>query len=187
MSPSIRFALSLLVGVAVGVGSASYLTGGRSSLFAEQLENWQFWPVSGAPNSNPYTIARYHNAGLLPEHFGEVLTFYRSRDDGGSKLSPDCTYMLEMPRPSARRWVVSVPTGDDESPQLLTQDTTFAEKGTIKISLSTTPQSGNWLKWSTTEVPKIVLRMYDGDTIVSQSTEQQEKLSLPSTRLVVCS
>ena len=187
MNSPIRFALSMLVGSTLGLGSAAYMTRENSGVFASQLGYWQSWPVASGSDSNPYLLARYISKGHLPEHFSEVLTFYRTRDDDGNKISEDCTYVLSMKRPSARRWSVSAAAGAGDTRETFLNDTVISSGGNVEINIAATPQPGNWLNISDNGNPAIQFRMYDGDTITAQGQGENQKLDLPSIRLGACS
>ena len=186
MNPSVTFAVSVLVGVSVGFVSARYLTTEQSPLFTDQYGNWQNWPVAGNPSYNPYTQAKFISNGQLPEHFSEVLTFYRDKDDSGEKLLEDCTYELSIERPTARRWSISVAGNGNSARQLLTQDDAISIDRKIVVAVSATPQPGNWLQMSTSTSPRVVFRLYDGDTITAQGPGGGGTLGLPRLKRVSC-
>jgi hypothetical protein len=156
-------------------------------MFANSLGNWQNWPAAGDTSSNPYTQVRFLSDTKLPEHFSEVLTFYRDQDDEGGRLSEDCHYLLSMPRPTARRWSVSVKTIQGAVTQLVTQDDVISNKNIVEINLSGSVQPGNWLQLNDQISPKVVLRLYDGDTIIAQGSGKDGKLDLPLLKRVACS
>jgi hypothetical protein len=187
MNPSVRFAVSVLVGVTLGVFSARYLTTEQSPFFTDQYGYWKNWPVAGNPASNPYTHAKFIANGQVPEHFSEVLTFYRDQDDGGGKLTEDCTYLLSIERPTARRWSISLTGNADGDPQLLTQDDVISIGRTVRVLLSAAPQQGNWLRISNAAAPRVLFRLYDGDTITAQGPNGGGSLGLPSVKRVSCS
>lgn len=189
MNPSVRFAVSVLVGVTVGIVSARYMTTEQSPFFTDQYGNWLNWPVAGNPASNPYTQARFIANGQLPEHFSEVLTFYRDQDDSGDKLVEDCTYLMSIERPTARRWSISLSGNASGARQLLTQDDAISIDRKVNVALSASPQPGNWLQMSNTVNPRVVFRLYDGDTITAQgpSGRGSGTLGLPSLKRVSCS
>lgn len=187
MNPSVRFAVSVLVGVTVGIVSARYMTTEQSPFFTDQYGNWKNWPVAGNPSNNPYTQAKFIANGQLPEHFSEVLTFFRDQDDTGDKLVEDCSYLLSIERPSARRWSISLTGNASGEPQLLTQDDVISIGRTVRVRVSTSPQQGNWLRMSDSDNPRVVFRLYDGDTITAQGPNGSGTLGLPSLSRVSCS
>jgi len=186
MNPSVRFAVSVLVGVTVGIVSARYMTTEQSPFFTHKYGNWNNWPVAGNPANNPYTQAKFIANGQLPEHFSEVLTFYRSEDDGGDKLTEDCTYVMSIDRPTARRWSISLTGNAGRTPQVLTQNDVISMGEKVTVLLSASPQPGNWLRISNADDPRVVFRLYDGDTITAQGTGSGA-LGLPSLKRVTCS
>lgn len=184
MSPTVRFATSLLLGVIVGVGSARYLAGPSNPLVRETHGQWFTWPSAGHPDSSPYSQAKYLLAGTLPEHFSEIVTFFRRHDDAGGSLSGDCTYVISMPRPGARRWALSIGASGEAQAEVLTQHDVIARDDRIEIRVSPEPQPGNWLRSNGVDAPYLYLRLYDAETILNQSSE---KLELPTVKLEACS
>ena len=178
--------MSVLVGVTVGIVSARYMTTEQSPFFAHKYGNWNNWPVAGNPANNPYTLAKFIANGQLPEHFSEVLTFYRSEDDGGDKLTEDCTYLMSVDRPTARRWSISLTGNSGGAQQVLTQNDVISMGEKVTVTLSTSPQPGNWLRMPSTGDPRVVFRLYDGDTITAQGAGGGA-LGLPSLARVSCS
>lgn len=186
MNPSVRFAVSVLVGVTVGIVSARYMTTEKSPFFTERYGNWNNWPVAGNPANNPYTQAKFIANGQLPEHFSEVLTFYRNQDDEGDQLAEDCTYIMSINRPTARRWSISLTGNAGRTPQVMTQDDVVSMGDKVTVLLSALPQPGNWLRMANTDGPRVVFRLYDGDTITAQGPTGGT-LGLPSLTRVSCS
>ncbi|MGB7204685.1 MAG: DUF1214 domain-containing protein [Anderseniella sp.] len=187
MNLPIKLALSVLIGSTFGLGSASYMTSDSSGFFASKLGHWYSWPVTSGSDSNPYVLARYISNGHLPEHFSEVLSFYRTHDDDGNRLSEDCTYVLSMKRPSARRWSVSATVGATDAAETFLKDTVISRAGIVEISISATPQPGNWLAISDDDNPVILFRMYDSDSIAANAQGDNQQLELPSITLGDCS
>lgn len=184
MSPTVRFATTLLLGLVVGVGSARFLAGPSNPFVREAHGNWYTWPSAGHPNSSPYSQARFLLAGTLPEHFSEVVTFFRRHDDSNGSLSSDCTYVVSMQRPGARRWALSVAADGDPQKRSLTQDDVIAHDDLIEVRLSGDPQPGNWLSTEGIDSPYLYFRLYDSETILSQG---KDRLDLPRVKLETCS
>ena len=131
--------------------------------------------------------ARFIANGRLPEHFSEVLTFYRDKDDSGDKLTEDCSYEMSIERPTARRWSISLTGNASNTQQLLTQNDVISVDRKVIVELSASPQPGNWLQMSNTASPRVVFRLYDGDTITAQGPSGGGTLGLPSLKRVSCS
>lgn len=180
---TVRFASSLLIGAALGIGSAHYMATPSNPLISDRHGNWYTWPAGGAPDSSPYSQAYFLLKGHLPEHFTEATSLYRSHDDDGGRLSPDCVYLLNMARPGARRWTLSL-AGDGEAvSSVMTQDDVISTAGRIEVRLAALPQPGNWLRFGE-GAERLVLRMYDGEDRLRQA---ELDASLPTLRQESCS
>lgn len=184
MNSTARFAISLLLGVAVGVGSARYLAGPGNPLIRETHGNWFTWPSAGHPNSSPYSQSKYLLAGVLPEHFSETVTFFRQHDDDGGSLSAECTYLVSMARPAARRWALSVGEQGNMQTSVLSQNDVIASDDRIEIRVSAHPQHGNWLALNGLDAPLLYFRLYDAETILNQGSD---RLELPTVKQESCS
>ena len=176
--------MTILLGIIIGVASARYLANPSNLVVSQRYGNWYSWPSAGHPDSSPYSQARYLLAGTVPEHFSEVLTLYRDHDDDGGRLAADCTYIIAMQRPEARRWIISVFAEDGVQGAVLTQDDVISRAGRVELKLSGDPQPGNWLRLAADGSPRVVFRMYDGETILRQANGN---LELPSVKLEGCS
>lgn len=184
MNSTARFAISLLLGVVVGVGSARYLAGPGNPLIRETHGNWFTWPSAGHPDSSPYSQSKYLLAGVLPEHFSETVTFFRRHDDDGGSLSAECTYLVSMARPAARRWTLSVGEQGDMQTGVLSQNDVIANDERIEIRVSAHPQQGNWLALNGLDAPFLYFRLYDAETILNQGSD---RLELPTVKQETCS
>jgi hypothetical protein len=184
MNSTARFAISLLLGVVIGLGSARYLAGPSNPLIREAHGQWFTWPSAGHPDSSPYSQSKYLLAGVLPEHFSETVTFFRQHDDAGGRLSSQCNYVVSMARPAARRWAVSLAAPDSAPTSVLTQNDVIANNDRIEISISGYPQSGNWLGSNGLDEPYLFFRLYDAETILNGGNDTFE---LPAVKLETCS
>jgi hypothetical protein len=183
MRPTVRLAVSLLIGVSLGVGSARYMASTANPFVREAHGKWFAWPTAGHPDSSPYSLARFLLAERLPEHFSEVLTVFRNHDDDGGKLSSNCTYRLSMQRPQARRWVLSAFDGDTAQLAVLSDNDVVSSQDRIEVMAARDPQPGNWLRLEPDTAPTLVLRLYDTDSILAQ---QDQTISLPAVKLETC-
>ncbi|MEE4236129.1 MAG: DUF1214 domain-containing protein [Anderseniella sp.] len=180
---TVRFASSLLIGAALGIGSAHYMATPSNPLISDRHGNWYTWPAGGAPDSSPYSQAYFLLKGHLPEHFTEATSLYRSHDDDGGRLSPDCVYLLNMARPGARRWTLSLAGDGGAFSSVMTQDDVISTAGRIEVRLAALPQPGNWLRFGE-GAERLVLRMYDGEDRLRQA---ELDASLPTLRQESCS
>ncbi len=183
MHPTVRFAVSLLVGVSLGVASARYMSSTANPFVREAHGRWYAWPTAGHPENSPYSLARFLLAERLPEHFSEVLTVFRNHDDDGGRLSTVCTYRVTMQRPQARRWVLSLVDGDAAQKTMLSENDVVSRQGVIDIIVSPDPQPGNWLRLDPDIAPTLMLRLYDTDSILAQ---RNEVVALPAVKLETC-
>jgi hypothetical protein len=183
MSPSIRFAISVVAGVLLGIFSARYMSSESNPMFSESHGSWSSWPAAGDPDANPYTLARFLTANHLPEHVSEVRTFYATHDDEGGTLSAACDYLVKMPRPAVRRWSISLYQPGVPGTPMLSQDRAFSINGTVTVRVSSTAKPGNWLDSSEVSDMKLVFRLFNGGAAASQD---ELKVDLPSVELERC-
>ncbi|HZG30659.1 MAG TPA: DUF1214 domain-containing protein [Ensifer sp.] len=151
----VPFLVAVALAIAFGVGiliTKSVIS--RSSGFsALVLGAWQAYPKAQTSEADPY--ARNHRAkasGLLLGS-AEGLVFYADNDDAGDALTGGCTYRISGKVPQARFWTLSTSDMANKPLQMLpglpsalnAQSVLYDNDGTLTVSVSQTPQPGNWL------------------------------------------
>ncbi len=151
----VPFLVAIALAIAFGVGilitkSAISRSSGFSALV---LGAWQAFPKAQTSEADPY--ARNHRAkasGLLLGS-AEGLVFYADNDDAGEALTGGCTYRVTGKVPQARFWTLSLADAANKPlsarpglpAALNAQSVLYDNDGTLTVSVSQNPQSGNWL------------------------------------------
>jgi hypothetical protein len=142
----------------------------RSSGFsALVLGAWQAFPKAQTAEADPY--ARNHRAkaaGLLLGS-AEGLVFYADTDDTGSALTAGCTYRIIGKVPQARFWTLSATDAGNVplAPRpglpsaLNAQSVLYGNDGTLTVSVSQTPEPGNWLAVPTVGHYRLAFTLFD--------------------------
>ncbi|MDZ3831318.1 MAG: DUF1214 domain-containing protein [Sphingopyxis sp.] len=103
-----RYAITLVAGVAAGLGMAWALTGG--GLRGGQIVNGP-WTTSlgyGTKATDPLTRAAVARAGLLALPARETVYWSAEKDGAGAPLDGDCRYRLSGRPLDARWWSVTL-------------------------------------------------------------------------------
>jgi hypothetical protein len=147
-----RALLFVTVAVIGGAGSAFYMIDVGNPLTTQTSGPWTSWTDAGRAEADPYTIAHFKRAGLLPLPWPAATYYFTSRDSHGSKLYGDCEYEITGVGPPARWWSLAVfsvsgalldsPAGrwSITSPAVM-RDTS----GQFTIRLAPEARPGNWL------------------------------------------
>ena len=170
MRPYFTLAAYLLIGGVIGLVSAWAAIGDRYGLFRRQSYPWTVWPNAGNPDADPYTVAHFARAGILPAKGLEVIYYYTSNDSDGQKLRAQCNYMISGPDLQTSEWSVTVYDKDGElirNPArrygFNSKNITRAPDGSYVIWLSREAAAGNWLPSGRNGNRQLVLRLYNPD------------------------
>lgn len=176
MNNLVKFAVSSIAGLGLGVISAQALIDGYGSFFSKNHGPWTSWPTAGTRSSNPYVRAHYLIHNRLPISQFEINELEARVDDAGAPLDANCTYEIKGLMPKARWW--SLYTFSQESAHqtalpkragIGSQQVFYHQDGSFRIMLSTEPQTGNWLVPAGSDDLVIVLRHYNpGRSITNQ-------------------
>ncbi len=130
--------LAVLIGAAVGLGSAwAALSIGRAN-FVERYGAWTHSRAAGSPAAGPYTRAIIAREGLLALSAREALYFTLVADETGRPLEEGCIYELRGREPAARWWSITLYAGDN----FLAQNTDHAHS--IDASEVSAGEDGSW-------------------------------------------
>ncbi|MXQ14484.1 DUF1214 domain-containing protein [Microvirga makkahensis] len=159
---------SLLLALAVGLGSTYFILKGDPPFGSLTLGPWKAWPALGSTSADPYMRAILARRGDVPLAIGEGLGFTATTDSDGRALDSACTYRVGADTPAARLWTFSV---YDQNGRLLQTELgrnsfTSAEvlrdgQGRFTITLSRSLQDGNWLQLPPSGGFSMALRLYD--------------------------
>jgi hypothetical protein len=140
----------LIVGIGVGLASATQLIDGNIGQFAVNNGPWRTWPSAGTPLSDPYTRGHYLAYGRLPMSAFEAVEFLATTDSANDSLEASCNYVIKGPIIAARWWRITAQ--QEIAPELLSGTSILSQSAIvdpdneIRIIASKDPQPGNWLK-----------------------------------------
>lgn len=160
---------ALLLALAVGFGSAYWMTSGPFPLSEVRIGPWQYWPNIGSSNTDPYAKAMIARDAFLPLATGEGLELTTVRDSVGNPLRSSCSYRIGPTMPAARYWTLTLYDPKSRLPvQVTTQRSGITsreivrnENGEFSINLSQQVKPGNWLQLPQDGDFRLVLRLYD--------------------------
>jgi hypothetical protein len=165
---SIIFVLAIVCSLALGLWSAWLAVRSPAPIDTISLGAWQAWPNAGTPDADPYSRARVARTGEIPLGSGEGLALLALTDDAGDALVASCDYTITGQTPPARLWTVSLENRDGQAVKerdgvpALGSDTLLREDdGSFRISLSSRPQTGNWISTEEAGRFRIAIRLYD--------------------------
>ncbi len=190
MSAFYKYAVFLILGTVLGIGSAWYALEDEHGFFRLKYGPWVLRRNAGAPDSDPYTIAHFIRSGMLPAKALEVMYFFAAADDQGRKLDARCTYSLDGKVIDASRWSLSL---YDESGNFIrnparrygfnSENIIRSGKDTIHLVLSPEARPGNWLPGGEDGRRQLILRLYNPSrTYVSDPA----RTPLPTIRRTKC-
>ncbi len=180
----------IVLGIALGLGSARMMLGFGQLDGGYSVGPWKTGTDFGSANAGMYTRARVALYGLLALDRKETMYYTATTDDAGAPLSGDCTYVVEGKDFAARWWSVTA-YGHDS--YLIPNDAniySFA-KTTVKreadghyiVRVSAERQDGNWLPLQRGQIFDMTARFYNPDPSVSAAPASAK---LPSIRKESC-
>lgn len=109
----ITFLAATIIGVALGIGSALYLSGlwpGVKPLsFGDvNVDGWRSDFAIGSKSADPYTRARIARHGLFALAKSEAIYFTRNTDEAGRLLRENCRYLLKGGNFPASWWSITL-------------------------------------------------------------------------------
>ncbi|WP_019223711.1 DUF1214 domain-containing protein [Bartonella rattaustraliani] len=175
------FAFSILCGTL----SVSYMLDSPHNFGGFTIGKWNSYPEVGTINTDPYTRARTAKRGDISLGRTEGLIFQLWKDNRGRPLRPHCHYLLKGHIPNARLFTLYTAdrflkpyTSSQAIPfELYTDNIIYESDGTLRINISPTPQSGNWLATVSQKEFGLILTLYDTSII---SATALQKLTMPS-------
>lgn len=146
---------------------------------------WIAWPRAGSQAVDPYSRAALSRTGELPLDLTEGLVFFARTDSAGAELAPQCRYLISGAVPPARYWTLTVATQEGALAPNPAKRYGFTsaeilrdERGAFSIVVSPEASAGNWLPYSASQLPLLILRVYD--TPVSAAASALGAADLPS-------
>lgn len=109
----LRYMLAVMIGAAIGLGSALYLAGlwpGAKPLDFGDVDvgGWRSDFAIASKNADPYTRARVARHGLLALAKSEAVYFTRTSDSDGNPLSAACEYRISGGAMPAHWWSITL-------------------------------------------------------------------------------
>nr|CBI80528.1 conserved hypothetical protein [Bartonella sp. 1-1C] len=138
-----------------------------------KIREWESYLHIGTPKADPYTRARTAKRGDISLGYPENLIFQLWTDNQGHPLRPNCHYLLTGHIPETRLFTLYLAdkflkpyTSTNNIPSALhTYNVIYENDGSLRIHISPTPQTGNWLASTSKKEFGIILNLYDTSII----------------------
>lgn len=163
-----KFIAVAIIAIIAGVYAAGKIRDGSYDLVGRKLGPWQTWPGAGTPNADPYTRAHFVSSQRLPLSRFEVLELEARFGSTGSAISSSCSYRIVGQMPPVRRWSLSSYNVDDAentangvNSTVTSAQANLKADGRLELMLSTSPQTGNWLRPNGDGDQVLVLRLFN--------------------------
>ncbi len=164
-----RYAITLVGGIAAGLGAAWWITGGGLSDGAIVNGPWTTSLGFGTKATDPITRAAVARAGLLALPATETVYWSAKTDAAGAKLDGNCRYSLSGTPLDARWWSVTI---YDEAGYLVANpaniwsvngaNVALDAKGEWRVTIAPVkPVAGAWLPGTKGQPFHLTLRMYN--------------------------
>lgn len=164
-----RYAITMVGGIAVGLGAAWWLTGGGLTGGAIVNGPWTTSLGFGTKATDPITRAAVARAGLLALPAKETVYWSARTDTAGASLDGNCRYRLSGKPLDARWWSVTI---YDEAGYLVANPANIWSVNGANIALDgngewrvtispTRPADGAWLPGTKGQPFQLTLRMYN--------------------------
>jgi hypothetical protein len=173
---------SLVLALALGLGSAHLAVTGDFPFGRVRVGPWSFWPRLGSRDVDPYARAILARRGEIPLATGEGLELRATSDDAGRPLEGQCVYRISGSTPQARFWTLAIygGAGNAAGPgrhSLVSSEILRDEAGRFDIVLASDVAPGNWIAAPASGQIVLVLRLYD--TPVSAGGPTLDARALP--------
>ncbi|WP_432767741.1 MAG: DUF1214 domain-containing protein [Sphingopyxis sp.] len=175
-----RYAITLVGGLAVGLGAAWALTGGGLGDGAIKNGPWTTSLGYGTKATDPLTRAMVARSGLLALPAKETVYWMARTDAAGAPLDGDCRYSLSGTPLNARWWSVTV---YDDKGYLVANpagvwsvngaNVALDAKGEWRVTISPDkPEDAAWLPGTRGRPFQLTLRMYNpGEAFRAEPTQ----------------
>ncbi|WP_035007017.1 MULTISPECIES: DUF1214 domain-containing protein [Bartonella] len=168
-----------------GIFSVNYMLNTAIDFDSLKIREWKSYLHIGTPKADPYTRARTAKRGDISLGYPENLIFQLWTDNQGHPLRPNCHYLLTGHIPETRLFTLYLAdkflkpyTSTNNIPSALhTYNVIYENDGSLRIHISPTPQTGNWLASTSKKEFGIILNLYDTSII---STTELRKPMMPS-------
>ena len=165
--------IALIVGSAIGIGSAFAAVDAMANRFSIHNGPWQASLAAGSPQADPYTRASIAMHYLLALNQFEVIYYNAYKDDNGDPLQADCTYRIEGKTLDTRWWSITAYGADDFLiPNELNRysynmdNVKYDADNNFVIYLSKTPKTDDWLPLGDQKTFSLSLRLYNPGQLI---------------------
>lgn len=194
MKRALLYLLAILLGIAIGTGSALWLSGllpGERRTGGEiDVDGWRGDFTQGSADASPYFRARIARHGLLALARSEAVYLTRARDVEGELLREECSYLMAGGAMPAEWWSVTLydsenflPLNDDDA---LSFDATRAGGGRWEVIIAPENPRGDgpWISSRNAGQFDLTLRMYVPDKAAVETPETT--LDAPTISRITC-
>lgn len=185
LAGSLKVALALLAGIALGLGTTAWLLERRIDIVAIHAGPWAAWPRVGTSDIDPYARAIYAKSGQIALAASEGVLLVARQDDDGNPLVGTCTYGITGSLPSSQTWTLEVATPDGmpiDNPAgryaFTSSELLRRADGNFVIDVAAMARPGNWLPVSRGTPFVLALRLYDSQ--FGATAAAFDKKNLPS-------
>lgn len=165
----LRIIGAIVVGLAVGGGSAYWVLNNGQLLGSFEKDHWFGNELAGSSGADPYTRGIVASIGLLALNKSETIYFHRYKDEKGRQLRDGCAYELRGAALPTRWWSITVYAFDHFLP--VNKDRAFS----VDASQVAAEADGSWVvriarereeakNWISTKAGRdfsLALRMYN--------------------------
>ena len=183
---------ALILGIALGLGSACFAVDRFALSGAVTVGGWKGNLLTGSAEADPYTRAAVAKTALLALARTETVYFMRSEDDSGAPLNPACSYeMRATTDPAARWWSVTLydesfflARNEDAAASIDATRVAREAGGGWRVVIGPTPKGFvNWLSTNATQRFTLTIRLYNPDPAI---VADPGKAVLPSVSKLSC-
>jgi hypothetical protein len=165
--------IALVLGTAIGIGSAVYAYDSVASVRSITNGPWQTNLTYGSEEAGPYIRAATAAHGLLALKQSETIYYSAYTDDNGRPLSSEFDYQIEGKMPDARWWSITVYGSDDflianqvNRYSCNANNVTCDPGGKFTVYISKTQKPGLWVPLGDQKKFFMTLRLYNpGQTV----------------------
>ncbi len=136
--------ISILAGLVLGLVSAQTMMQRAADAQGGIVGNWHSVHIDADSSTGFYAASSFLRKGQLPPPRG--ARFYtRNLDDDGNALRGGCVVSIEGKMPEVRWWSLKMQTTSGTA-SLDAGEALRESDGSLLVSISRAPSSGNWLK-----------------------------------------
>lgn len=173
-----RYLLAVVIGLALGLGSAFWAIRSSADLAFASNGVWRTNIMTGSKDLDMYSRAYVAVKYLFAMNKAETVYYEATTDEDGKPLSTDCDYLVMGKAPRARWWSITAYDEDQfliDNPQnryAFSGEELGVEPGDeFKIRLSADKLKGNWIPSGDGESLTLLLRLYNPSPEVYENVE----------------